>query len=96
MPTHKIFRSVIDQLTDPDQNIAIILDKFIKYSINLVNSTDDLREELIDRNMIIQMNIIDIDFSFWLEVFDEKVIYKKGVNEKATLEVEMTKDLLKK
>jgi len=88
----KIFDSIIEQLTDSDQNVAVILDRFIKLAVNLVNTAEDIQEELIDKDFIIQMNVIDIPFNFWLKVNNGKVIYKKGVNEEATLKAEVSKD----
>lgn len=92
MSKHKIFDTIIEQLTDSVQNTAVILDRFIKFAVNLVNTTEDLQEELTDKDLIIQMNIVDIDFNFWLKVYNGKVIYEKGVNEGATLIADMTKD----
>lgn len=57
-----------------------------------VNTAEDIQEELIDNDFIIQMNVIDIPFNFWLKVNNGKVIYKKGVNEEATLKAEVSKD----
>ena len=92
MSKPKIFDSIIEQLTDSDQNVAVILDRFIKLAVNLVNTAEDIQEELIDKDFIIQMNVIDIPFNFWLKVNNGKVIYKKGVNEEATLKAEVSKD----
>ena len=46
----------------------------------MVNNTEELREESIDQDIIIQINITDIDFIFWFRIFNGKVTYKKGFN----------------
>ena len=94
MSKPKIFDSIIEQLTDSDQNVAVILDRFIKLAVNLANTVEDIQEELIDNDLIIQINITDIDFIFWFKIFNGKVTYKKGFNDKATLKIELTKDMM--
>ena len=85
--------SVIKQLRDPDSNVVNVLDQFIKSSIKIINKNKELQEEILDQNVIIQISITDINFSFWLGASNGKVIYKKGINEDSTLRIEITKDL---
>jgi len=91
-PRQNIFNSIAEQLTDPNQNLSVILDRFIKFAVNLVNTVGELQEEIIDKNFVIQMNITDVGFNFWLRVDNGKVIYTKGVSEEATIKADLTRD----
>jgi len=88
------FDSFIKELTKSERNVTEVLDNIFKFAVNLVNNTEELREELIDQDIIIQINITDIDFIFWFKIFNGKVTYKKGFNDKATLKIEPTKDMM--
>jgi len=90
----KKFDSFIKELTNSERNVTAVLDNLFKAAVNLVNNTEELREESIDQDIIIQINITDIDFIFWFKIFNGKVTYKKGFNDKATLKIEPTKDMM--
>ncbi|MFX1445170.1 MAG: hypothetical protein ACFFHV_17285 [Promethearchaeota archaeon] len=92
MSKNKIFDSIVEQLTDPKQNTADIIDRFIKFVVKLVNSAEEFQVELINKDIIYQMSITDIRFTFCLTVDNGKVIYKRGFNERATLQAEISLD----
>jgi putative sterol carrier protein len=88
----KIFDSIAQQLTDPDQNTIVVFERFIEFAVNLVNTTEELQEELIGKDFIIQMHLTDIEFDFYLRIHKGKVKYHKDFIKEATLKVELTKN----
>ncbi len=94
MLNSKSFNSFLTDLVNRDEELSAILDKFIKFVVNKFINTKDLREEIKDYNDIYQITITDLNFSFWLKVSNNSVIYKKGFNRKASFKVKYTKDIL--
>ena len=88
--------SIINKLTDKDQEVVQILDKFINFSINLIQTTDELLEEIIDFDAIYQFHIIDLSFNFWIGVSKGNITYKKGINKNTSNRIFFTKDLILK
>lgn len=84
---------VIHQLETDDKFISAF-DRIIKLSVNMVNNTEELQEEIIDYDDLYQVFITDIDFNFWLKVSNSSIIYEKGINRNASFTVKYTKDLI--
>ncbi len=86
--------SIINKLTDNDQEVVQVLDKFINFGINLIQTTDELLEEIIDFDAVYQFHITDLSFNFWIGVSKGNITYKKGVNKNTSIRIFFTKDLI--
>jgi putative sterol carrier protein len=87
---------VLNKLLNGDNESIVILDKFIKSIVNIIEKTEELKEELIDFNETYQFHITDLNFSFWINAIKKQITYEMGINEDATLRVFFTKDILSK
>jgi putative sterol carrier protein len=90
----KKFELVIHQLEKKDEEFVAVLDKIIRIGVDIVQNTEELREEILDYDYIYQISIKDIDFNFWLKVSKGTILYKKGLNNNATFKVSYTKDII--
>ncbi|MFX1387962.1 MAG: SCP2 sterol-binding domain-containing protein [Promethearchaeota archaeon] len=96
MLNSKSFNSVLNDLENHDGEFITALDKFIKFAVSKFTSTEELREEIADYNDIYQIIITDIDFNFWLNVSNDAIVYKEGINRNAPFRIQYTKDILVK
>ena len=94
MLNSKSFNSALTDLVNRDEELIVILDKFIKFVVDKFINTEDLREEIKDYNDIYQITITDLNFSFWLSVSNNSMIYKKGFNRNTSFKIKYTKDIL--
>ncbi len=94
MLNSKSFNSALTDLVNRDEELIVILDKFIKFVVDKFINTEDLREEIIDYNDIYQITITDLNFSFWLNLSNNSMIYKKGFNRNTSFKIKYTKDIL--
>lgn len=90
----KKFNSVIHELENKEEQFIAILNKIIKMGVNLLQNTEELREEIMDYDYNCQILITDINFNFWLKISNGSIIYKRGINPNATFTVTYTKDIL--
>lgn len=88
--------SILETLDANSPKFVSILDKIIKAVVNIMNSAEELKEELIGYDDIYQTYVTDADFNYWLEVSDGKLLYSKGVNSKALFKINFTKDIILK
>jgi hypothetical protein len=88
--------SIINKLNASDQEVGDILDKFINFGIKLIQTTDELLEEIIDFDAIYQFCITDLNFNFWIGVSKGKITYKKGYNKNTSIRIYFTRDLILK
>jgi len=88
--------TIINKLGDSDQEVVGILDKFINFSIDLIQTTDELLEEIIDFDAIYQFHITDLKFNFWIGVSKGKITYKKGFKNDTSIRIYFTRDLILK
>lgn len=86
--------TIIDKLGDSDQDVVRILDNFINFGIKLIQTTDELLEEIIDFDAIYQFYITDLRFNFWIGVSKGKITYKKGLNNDRSIQIYFTRDLI--
>lgn len=89
----KGFRSVILDLESNNEEFITALNRFIMLAVSIIKNTDDIREEIIDYDDIYQILITDINFNFWIRVSNGTIIYKKGINRKASFRVKYKKDI---
>lgn len=87
---------IISKLTDNDQEVVEILDKFINFGIRLIQDTGELQEEIHEFEELFQFHITDLNFIFWINVSKGKITYEKGFNANASIRISVTKDLLLK
>ena len=88
--------SIINKLNEKDQEVVEILDRFINFGINLIQTTDELLEEIVDFDAIYQFHITDLSFNFWIGVSRGNIKYEKGINKNASNRIFFTKDLILK
>lgn len=86
--------SILKSLNKDSPKFEYVLDKIIKAVVKIMNSTEELKEELMGFDDIYQTNVIDADFNYWLEVSDGKVSYQKGVNPEALFTINFKKDII--
>ncbi len=94
MLNSKNFNTVIHQLEHQDDEFITLLDKIINFIVFKFKTTEELREEIANYNDIYQIIIKDVNFDFWLEIYDGSIIYNKGINRNASFRVTYPKDIL--
>ncbi|MFW9970708.1 MAG: SCP2 sterol-binding domain-containing protein [Candidatus Odinarchaeota archaeon] len=94
MLNSKSFSSALTELQNHDEELIMILDKFIKFVIDKFMNTEDLREEIKEYNDIYQIIITDLNFDFWLKISNNSILYRKGINRSASFTVKYKKDIL--
>lgn len=94
MFNQEIIKKLLEVLENDEEKFIDILDKIIVGFVKLVNSLDDLREELIGLDDIYQTFIEDANFNYWLEVSEGKIHYEKGVNAQADFKMTLSKELI--
>ncbi|MHA1256502.1 MAG: hypothetical protein ACTSPS_12975, partial [Promethearchaeota archaeon] len=67
MSYSKTFNSIIDELETEDTEIITTFTRFLKFSINFIQSTQELREEILDFDNIYQFYVNDINFELWIK-----------------------------
>jgi putative sterol carrier protein len=86
--------SILENLDLDSPKFAYTLDKIIKAVVKIMNDAEELKEELMGFDDIYQTYVTDSDFNYWLEVSDGKLIYEKGVNQKALFTIHFNKDII--
>ena len=94
MTYSKTLNSILDELEAEDTEIIIIFTRFLEFSINFIQNTQELREEILDFDNIYQFYVNDINFELWMKISKGTIIYKKGINDNADLRISFTKKLL--
>ena len=94
MSGHNPIISILKDLESNSAKFNYVLDKIIKGVVKIMNSTKELKEELMGFDDIYQTYIIDAEFNYWLEVLDGKLRYEKGVHPQASITINLTKDLI--
>jgi putative sterol carrier protein len=96
MLNSKRLNSVLANLESHNDELIVVIDKFIKFVVDKIINTQDLREEIEEYNDIYQIIISDLNFNFWLKISNNSIIYKKGTNRNALFTVKFTKDIFMK
>ncbi|MFX1365064.1 MAG: SCP2 sterol-binding domain-containing protein [Promethearchaeota archaeon] len=96
MLNSKGFSSVIHDLDNQDEEFIAIFDKIIRFVVNKIKNTEELREEIEEYTDLFQFIITDINFNFCLNISHGSVIYKKGINRSASFQIKLNKDILVK
>ncbi|MFX0057426.1 MAG: SCP2 sterol-binding domain-containing protein [Candidatus Hodarchaeota archaeon] len=86
--------NLLKNLEGENENFKKALESIIKAGVKIVNSTEELREELIGFDDIYQTSVIDLGFNYWLQVSEGKLSYKKGINPEASFIMNYTKELI--
>ena len=94
MTYSKTLNSILDELEAEDTEIITIFTRFLEFSINFIQNTQELREEILDFDNIYQFYVNDINFELWMKISKGTIIYKKGINDNADLRISFTKKLL--
>ena len=92
----KTFSAIINELETKNIEDIPLLGKFIQFGINLVQSTEELKEELLDYDNIYQVHVNDIDLDFWFKIYKGSFTYRKGINDNSTLKIIFTRQLMLK
>ncbi|MFX1569758.1 MAG: SCP2 sterol-binding domain-containing protein [Promethearchaeota archaeon] len=93
MLNSKSYSSVIHSLENHDGEFIAILEKIIKFAVNKFNSTEELRDEILDFDDIYQIIVTDVNFNFWLKVSNGSILYRKGINRSESVKIIYTKDI---
>jgi len=96
MSNHNPIISILENLESNGVKFEYGLDKIIKGVVKIMNSTEELKEELLGYDDIYQTYVTDADFNYWLEVSGGRLCYGKGVNPQALFTITLTKDLIVK
>ena len=96
MSDHNPIISILENLESNGVKFEYALDKIIKGVVKIMNSTEELKEELLGYDDIYQTYVTDADFNYWLEVSGGRLCYEKGVNPQALFTINLTKDLIVK
>jgi putative sterol carrier protein len=94
MSDNNIINSLLSSLGGNDKQFVKTLDKIIKVVVKLINTTEELKEELLGLDDIYQTYIKDVDYNYWLEVSNGRLDYSEGVNPKAKFKMIFTKMLI--
>ena len=86
--------SVLRNLDKESPKFEYVLDKIIKALVNIMNNTEELKEELIGFDDIYQTYVTDANFNYWLEVSDGKLSYGNDINPKALFKININKDII--
>ena len=89
----KNFKSVIYNLENNNEEFVSALDRVIRFGVNIVNNIEELRKEILDYDEIYQIFITDSNFNFWIKVSNGTLLYKKGINRKASFRVRYKKKI---
>ncbi len=91
MDNIKNLETILSELGNDKKKFKIVLDKFIKYSIDTINNNEELREELDDIDNTYQTYIDDMNIQFWIKVKNGKIEFEYGVYKNPSVEVWLTK-----
>ena len=86
--------TLLKGLEGNDKEFLRMLDKVIKLGIEVINSTEELKEELLGLDDIYQTYIKDINFNYWFEVSNGILTYSEGINPNAKFKMTFTKNLI--
>jgi len=86
--------SILRNLDKESPKFEYVLDKIIKALVNIMNNTEELKEELIGFDDIYQTYVTDANFNYWLEVSDGKLSYGNNINPKALFKININKDII--
>ncbi|MFW9936718.1 MAG: SCP2 sterol-binding domain-containing protein [Promethearchaeota archaeon] len=94
MINRRAISNLLKNLEGDKEDFIKGLDMIIKAGVKIVNSTEELKEELIGFDDIYQTSVIDLGFNYWLQVSDGKLSYQKGLNSDASFKMNYTKELI--
>lgn len=86
--------SLLNGLEGTNKEFIKILERIIKIGVNVINNTEELKEELLGLDDIYQTCIKDVNFKYWLEVSNGRLDYSEGINPKAKFKMIFTKSLI--
>jgi len=88
--------SIFNGLLDDNEKFITVIDRIIRAGVNLINSTDELKEELIGFDGIYQTYIEDANFNYWFKVSENQLEYKIGEHPEAPFSCYFAKELFVK
>ena len=94
MVGQNLINSILRNLDEESTKFEYVLDKIIKALVNIMNNTEELKEELIGFDDIYQTYVTDANFNYWLEVSDGKLTYGNDINPKALFKININKGII--
>ncbi len=94
MVGQNLINSILRNLDEESTKFEYVLDKIIKALVNIMNNTEELKEELIGFDDIYQTYVTDANFNYWLEVSDGKLTYGNYINPKALFKININKGII--
>ena len=89
-----LLQSILDELEKNGDKFKSIFDKFLKFAIGIIQSTEELREEIGEEFEIFQTYITDMEIQYWFQVGDGNISYGQGIHESPSVEIWMTKEMI--
>jgi len=94
MFSRNALKIMLDELGKDNKRFLGAIDKIVNAGTHVINSTEELKEELIGYDDIYQTHIIDLNFDYWFQVTNGTITYKRGINPDASFKMNFTKDLI--
>ena len=93
MLNRNAINSIFEGLSEDNEKFSIVIDRIIKAGVKIINSTEELKDELIGFEGIYQTYIEDANFNYWFKVSENQLEFKKGVHPDAPFSCYFTKEL---
>ena len=85
--------SIFKGLSEDSDKFVTVMDRILKAGANIINGTEELKEELVGFDGIYQTYIEDAKFNYWFEITENQLRYRKGEHPDAPFSCYFTKDL---
>ncbi|TFF87492.1 MAG: SCP2 sterol-binding domain-containing protein [Promethearchaeota archaeon] len=96
MMNKNTFNSVLKGVLEDNEKFASVIDRIIKAGVKLINSTEELKEELIGFEGIYQTYIEDANLNYWFKVSENQLEYQTGEHPEAPFKCYFKKQLFLK
>ncbi|MFO8017591.1 MAG: SCP2 sterol-binding domain-containing protein [Promethearchaeia archaeon] len=88
--------SILKSLEDPKRSISRLFEKLIKHIINYLNILEEIKEEISELNEIYQIEILDQEINFWIELKNQHISYGHGKHPNPDLSVSIDEETIRK
>ena len=82
----------LEQITK--EQFIPLFEIILKAALNIIQNTEELREEIMDYEDIYQIHIDDLDFDFWVRISKGEAVYQSGINPESSLRINTSKEIL--
>ena len=92
LDTDKIF-ALLETVGKDKEQFKKLLEKYIRFMIDLVSNVEELREEIRDFDLTYQMCIEDVEVLYWLKIKEGIIEFGFGKAEESKLTITTSRDL---